>query len=257
MADIETNTSSIFDPPPLPVVEEEIWAPFSVPGVSEVILALSRSLTPRWRLCYATAPTPAPVEREQAALQLGVNSLELLLATQARDGRHATQLLSDGATLEKVLGIADAVRPRHTRLHALAAAEEWETLRREIEALCQEQAEALLTQRDADLAQLLPLGTWLRALHLEATLQAPATAANDASLPLPAPPAGLALPVLQWMESTLAHLAPSTLESRSVSRARKTVRSLRRELEKAGTHPPDYASLAEELTEMLSRLLTT
>lgn len=258
MEETDLNTSSVFDNPPLPVAEEEVVAPFSAPGVCEVILALGRTLTPRWRLCYATAPTPAPVEREQAALQLGVNGLELFLAAQARDGRHAAQLLSDGAVLEKVLGIADTVRPRHTRLQSLASTEEWDTLRREIEALCEERADALQLQRDADLAQLLPLGTWLRTLHLEATLLAHLIPANDAALPSPfTPPIGLALPILLWMETALTGLAASTLETRSVSRTRKAVRALRRDLEKADTHPPDYTAIAEELTETLSRLLTS
>ncbi len=250
MAEDDVTIPSVLDLPPPVLVDEEILAPFSAPAVGEVITALGRSMTPRWRMCYAAVAAPAPVEREQAALQLGVNSLELLLAAQARDGQHAAQMLSDGAALERVLGISEALRIRHARLQTLATAEEWETLRREIDALRDECAEALLMQRDEDLARLLPIGAWLRALHLEVVLFA---AAPPEARPAAA---GYSPPIVSWIETELEALSTTALETRSVGRARKVLRRLHRELEAARTKAPDYAGLAEELTETLTRLQT-
>src|SRR5690606_22329953 len=125
-----------------------IPAPFTAPAPAEVLLALSRSHSPRWRQCYGPVATPPPVEREQSSLLLGVYGAECLIASFARDPQHAAQILSDAAAVEKVLGIAENVRSRHQRLQALAAADEWESFRREADALQCDRGAALLEQRD-------------------------------------------------------------------------------------------------------------
>lgn len=238
---------SLFDlvpegPTPLP---EASPAPFSAPAMAEVLLSVSRSLNPRWRQCYGpAAPAPAP-DREHAALRLGITHAELFFAAYARDSAQAGQQLSDTAAVEKMLGISEATRPRHLLLHDLSDSGEWDAFRRSLDALSDEQRLALESQRDPDLARLLPVAAWLRILEVEATLLASTSAPT-------LDPVGLHPVVVTWLQSELAQLDDRVRDNRSVARCVQLCDRLARLLE----HPPTQAGRREKLAEALQTALT-
>lgn len=244
------------EPLPLQLDEEEkpggsTPAPFSPPAPSEVFLALNRSLTPRWRQCYGPVATPPPVEREQGSLLLGVYGTECLIASFARDPQHAAQILSDSAAIEKVLGIAETVRGRHQRLQALAAADEWESFRRETDALQQERCAALIEQRDAALSRLLPAGAWMRAMETEAALLA-ADKKSETSF------VSIHPSTLDWLDAEISSLDAASQSLRSISRCRTVSKRLRKLIvlpanASRETVQQRRAAIAEALQETVAR----
>lgn len=234
--------------PPLPTPESTL-APFSAPAVAEVLLSLSRSLNPRWRQCYGPAEPAVAPDREHAALRLGIVTFELFLAAYARDNAQAGQRLSDAAAVEKLLGISESTRPRHLLLQSLAEAGEWDTFRRGLDALSEEQRIALEGQRDPDLARLLPVAGWLRLLEVEATLLASASAPT-------LEPVGLHPHVIEWLQGELAKLDDRVRDNRSVARCAQAIEKLARLLEVPSTEAGRREKLAEALQTALTRLNT-
>lgn len=238
---------SLFDlipegPPPLP---EATPAPFSPPAMAEVLLSISRSLNPRWRQCYGPAAAAVAPDREHAALRLGITHAELFLAAYARDSAQASQQLSDTAAVEKLLGISETTRPRHLLLNDLSDTGEWDAFRRSVDALSDEQRLALEGQRDPDLARLLPVAAWLRALEVEATLLASASAPT-------LDPVGLHPLVIAWLQSELSQLDERVRNNRSVARCVQVCDRLARLLQQ----PPTQAGRREKLAETLQAALT-
>jgi hypothetical protein len=234
--------------PPLPSLEP-VPAPFSAPATAEVLLSLGRSLNPRWRQCYGpSAPAVAP-DREHAALRLGLMASELMLAAHARDNSQAGQRLSDAAAVEKLLGISETTRPRHLLLHDLAESGQWDTFRRGVEALTEEQQLALEGQRDPDLARLLPVAAWLRVLEVEASLLASTSAPT-------VEPVGLHPQVVEWLRHELSQLEDRVRENRSVARCEQVCERLERLLQQPSTAAGRREKLAETLQTALTRLHT-
>jgi hypothetical protein len=234
-----TSPSLTLEDPPV-VQDPVVAAPFSAPSPAEVLLVLAKSQSPpRWRQWYGPSARPVPVEREQASLALGVIGVEMLVAGHARDGQQVIHMLADAAAIEKTLGIAEPLRARHTRLPTLAAGNQWETFRQEVEALQQEQTDAFAIQRDPDLGRLLRLGSWLRALDLETAV------IGAAGTPPPALTA-LAHDLLDWLEAELDALSGPVQKARSVGRCRHLAQRLRR-LPAAESAEPRHVEVASQL----------
>jgi hypothetical protein len=157
--------------------------------------------------------------------------------------------LSDAATVERMLGISEATRPRHLLLHDGAAAGEWDAFRRGIDALTEEQRLALEGQRDPDLARLLPVASWLRVLEMEATLLASASAPT-------LEPVGLHPQVIDWLSEELAQLDSRVRDNRSVNRCIQLCDRLSRLLRMPATQAGRREKLAETLQATLTRLHT-
>ncbi len=196
-------------------------AAFSDPSAFEILHALGKTHSPRWRQWYGVTARPSPTDRPHAALALGSLNTELFLAALARDAQQASNLLQDIEALERTLGILDKLRPRHARLKALADGGEWDAVRREAEALGQEQTATLIEQRDPDLSVLVPLGMWFRALHLDA-----AVIASDEASELT--PNALNPDLLAWTERRLDGLGRSTAGDKSVVKCRRAVDLLKK-----------------------------
>jgi hypothetical protein len=250
MTDSPVSSPSLtLDDPPL-APEPLVDAPFSAPSPAELLLALAKSRLPRWRKLYAPSARPVPIEREQAALALGVVNAEMLVAGHARDGQQVRHMLADAAAIEKTLGIAEPLRPRHIRLPTLADENQWETVRQEVEALQQEQVDAFAAQRDPDLGRLLRIGSWLRALDLE-------TAVIGSAETPPMALSALAPDLLDWLEAELAALSAPVQKARSVGRCRHLAERLRR-LPAAGSAEPRHVEVtAQLLAETINRFFSS
>ena len=174
---------------------------------------------------------------------------ELLVAGHARDIQQAGHMLADAAAIERTLGIAEPLRPRHTRLPTLSASDQWETFRQEIEALQQEQTDAFVAQRDPDLGRLLRIGSWVRVLDLEAAI------ITDSPNP-PMAMTALAPDLLDWLESELTALSAPVQEARSVGRCRHLVDRLRRLPTAESAEPRRVEVTAQLLAETVSHSYT-
>jgi len=234
--------------PPLPVPEPNP-GPFTAPAMPEVLLSLTRSLNPRWRQLFGPPAAAVAPDREHAAVRLGIMAAELMFAAYARDPAQVGLQLSDAAAIEKLLGISEATKPRHLLLQAFADAGEWDPFRRNVEALTEEQRLALESQRDPDLARLLPVAAWLRVLEVEATLLASHSAPT-------LEPVGLHPHIIDWLAHEGSKIDSRIRENRSVARCLQLIERLARLLQNPPTEAGRREKLADTLQTTMARLHT-
>ena len=152
------------------VSREEIGAavvqsPFAFPSPVAWFRAFNKLGSPRWRKLYREPASITITDRHKAALALGVTLADAYIAVESRAGQEVRNVLLNLRSIEKTLGISERTQHRNSRLGELADAEQWSSLRVELEALMSEQAAVLREQRDGPLAELLPIGLLLRTIN--------------------------------------------------------------------------------------------
>lgn len=223
-------------------------APFSPPSASELLHALGKTLQPRWRQLYRPPVRPATANRAQAAVAIGTFHTEAILAAQARDTQQVRNVLQDLEALQKMLGVTDQLRPRLQRMEALAEGENWESLIRETSAARSELAAVLEMLRDADLARLVQLGAWLRALHIDV-----AARLEEEGEPRDLPFA-LQGDFLEWTQEQIQTLSSSIQGERIVSQVQGAVGRLREIRGRPAPLSQQTAQVAAVLSGLMSQI---
>jgi len=129
---------------------------------SELYAKLSEATRPQWRQLYRPTVTRCLDGRQQAALALGAVVADLFLAAQARDPQQIRNLLQDEETIEKTLGLVEALASYRTEVLTAAEQSDWGRLSTGIEKLSGGERRYLRNQKDAPLAELAYIGQWLR-----------------------------------------------------------------------------------------------
>ncbi len=132
---------------------------------SELYTKLSEATRPHWRQLYRPTVTRCLEGRQQAAMGLGAVTADLFLAAQARDTQQVRNLLQDEETIEKTLGLIDAMAASRTEVLAAADQGDWKRLGHGIEKLSSGHRRHLRVQKDEPLADLAYIGQWLRTLQ--------------------------------------------------------------------------------------------
>ena len=142
-----------------------------VPGLelpqfpSELYARLSEATRPQWRQHYRATVTRCLEGREQAAMGLGAVTADLFLAGSARDTQQIRNLLQDEQTIEKTLGLIEAMAGLRTEILAAAEQADWARLNVGLEKLSTSHRKQLRIQKDERLADLAYIGQWLRTLQ--------------------------------------------------------------------------------------------
>ena len=132
---------------------------------SELYARLSDATRPQWRQLYRPTVTRCLEGRQQAALGLGAVTADLFLAAQARDTQQIRNLLQDEETIEKTLGLIEAMANHRAEILSAADSADWKRLSAGIEKLSAGHRRYLRTQKDEPLADLAYIGQWLRTLQ--------------------------------------------------------------------------------------------
>ena len=148
-------------PPPPPLAPTALLPQFP----SELYARLSEATRPQWRQLYRPTVTRCLEGRQQAAMGLGAVTADLFLAAQARDTQQIRNLLQDEETIEKTLGLIEAMASLRTEILAAADQSDWERLSLGIEKLSASHRRHLRGQKDEPLADLAYIGQWLRTLQ--------------------------------------------------------------------------------------------
>ncbi len=124
----------------------------------------------RWRQLYRPPPPiPAP-DRLRSAVTLGYLLGESYLCVQAADAQQFRNNNQEVMAFSRTLGFGEKVSPMLLGQAKLAEDGMWEDLRTDVIRGQQVLHQALLDQRDEDLAVLLDLGVWLRTLEIVSSL---------------------------------------------------------------------------------------
>ena len=111
-------------------------------------------------------PERMPLDRADLAVELGFLIAEGFLIVQAEQLEKVEPLAAELNRYGKALGAGDRVNRHAASLLDSAKARDVEQLKKELTATQRDVEKELVTLRDADLAHLISLGGWIRALQV-------------------------------------------------------------------------------------------
>jgi len=111
-------------------------------------------------------PARMPLDRADLAIELGFLIADGFLVVQAGQMDRVEELAADLTRYGKALGAGDRVNRHAASLLDSAKKQEVEQLKKELAATQRDVEIELVALRDADLAHLISLGGWIRALEV-------------------------------------------------------------------------------------------
>jgi hypothetical protein len=124
----------------------------------------------RWRTLYRPQPPVPSTDRIKTAFTLGSLIGESFLIWEAQDSQQFRNNSQDLASYCRTLGLGEKTKPRLMAQAKMAEMDDWASLRQEIVDGHQELLRQLREQRDEDLAVLVEIGAWMRALEIVSKL---------------------------------------------------------------------------------------
>lgn len=150
-----------------PHVREELAVnEFTAPSIAKIFDSLS-SLAPLARN-ERKLPEKPPINRADLAVELGFLIAEGFLIVQASEFGKVEGLAADLSLYAKALGAGDRVNKHAAGLLANAKKGDTEQVKKDLTATQADVEADLVELRDADLAHLISLGGWVRALEVSA-----------------------------------------------------------------------------------------
>ncbi|GAA5476859.1 hypothetical protein Hhel01_00335 [Haloferula helveola] len=150
-----------------PHVREELAInEFTAPSISRIFDSLE-SLAPLPLADHPrTKPEKMPLNRADLAVELGFLIADGFLVVQVGELKKVEDLASELTRYAKALGAGDRVNRHAASLLDSARKGEVDQLKKELSETQKDVELELVTLRDADLAHLISLGGWIRALHV-------------------------------------------------------------------------------------------
>ena len=134
-----------------------------IPVPSEIFTVLYKLGNPNWRAELGPEKSyPASPNRAQVALLLGTVIADGFVAVEAEDSERVKEIGRNVLTLAEAINVRKSVVARSNSIVEKADAREWNAVRREFDGALQDVNQAMLELSDAQLAQLVSLGGWLR-----------------------------------------------------------------------------------------------
>ncbi len=134
----------------------------SIPTPGELFAALGKQMKPNWASQFRGSINTSLASRAQIALNLGGLIADGYVAVEAMDSSQVKNVGRDILILGKSLGISKEIIERGQSITNFAEANEWNTLKEELEATQNEVKSAMSKLRDEDLVTLISLGGWIR-----------------------------------------------------------------------------------------------
>lgn len=134
-----------------------------IPVPSEIFTVLDKLGKPNWRGELGPEKSyPASPNRAQVALLLGTVIADGFVAVEAEDSERVKEIGRNVLTLAEAINVRKSVVARSNSIVEKADAREWNAVRREFDGALQDVNQAMFELNDAQLAQLVSLGGWLR-----------------------------------------------------------------------------------------------
>ncbi|MGB0293056.1 MAG: hypothetical protein ACPGIA_10815 [Luteolibacter sp.] len=150
-----------------PHVREELAVnEFTAPSISKLFDTLQFLMPLPLIDTEIKMPDRMPLDRADLAMELGFLIAEGFLIVQSEQLDKVDNLAAELNRYGKALGAGNRVNRHAASLLDSAKAKDVEQLKRELTATQRDVEKELITLRDADLAHLISLGGWIRALHV-------------------------------------------------------------------------------------------
>ncbi|MFT3990736.1 MAG: hypothetical protein QM680_04940 [Luteolibacter sp.] len=150
-----------------PHVREELGVnEFTAPSISKLFDTLQFLMPLPIADTERKMPARMPLDRADLAMELGFLIADGFLVVQAGQMEKVEDLASDLTRYGKALGAGERVNRHAASLLESAKKQQVEQLKKELSATQRDVEFELVSLRDADLAHLISLGGWIRALEV-------------------------------------------------------------------------------------------
>lgn len=212
-----------FDPLHFP---GEVLDDVVVPVPSEVFSVLDKLGEPNWRQEVHNVDLPQTADRTLLSLQFGYVVAEGFVAVQAEDKESVKDIGREVISLANSLGLKDAVQPHAQAILDAADANDWKSIRKELDRTQTTVRTTMERMRDEDLAQCVSIGGWLRGTLAVTSIVRKAFSADRAEL--------LNQPMLvEHFISVVDAMPNGTRDSKSMVKIIDGLRKLHAEMESA------------------------
>lgn len=133
-----------------------------IPIPSEIFTVLDKLGDPDWKREIITENPPKFTDRTDIALLFGTVVADGFIAVQAEDAKSVENIGREVLDLAKALGVKDAVLPHCNAIQDASKKNDWEVVRRELDATQRTVREQMEKMKDASLAECVSVGGWLR-----------------------------------------------------------------------------------------------
>ena len=164
---LKDSSAYVYLPTPLVAAEAagfpgEVIDEVIVPVPSEIFMVMDKLGKPDWKSELRNAKTPTFSNRIDVALLLGNVVAEGFVAVQAEDRASVERIGKDVLKLAESLGLKDTVLPHTNSILEASKNSHWEIVRVELDKTQKTVRDTMEERRDAELAQCVSLGGWLR-----------------------------------------------------------------------------------------------
>jgi len=148
------------------VLEELAVNEFTAPSIAKLFDTLQFLMPLPVAETERKYPARMPLDRADLSIELGFLIADGFLIVQAGQMEKVEALAADLTRYGKALGAGDRVNRHAAGLLESAKKQEVEQLKKELAATQRDVVRELINLRDADLAHLISLGGWIRALEV-------------------------------------------------------------------------------------------
>jgi hypothetical protein len=183
-------------------------------------------------------PARMPLDRADLAVELGFLIADGFLVVQAGQMERVEELATDLTRYGKALGAGDRVNRHAAALLESAKNQRVEQLKKELSSTQRDVEIELVSLRDADLAHLISLGGWIRALEVSSVAVHKQFSAERASKVMRED-------IADYYTEMVASLAPAISERPSFLAMREILSGLRNEMLMEEGVEPTLEKIAE------------
>jgi hypothetical protein len=230
---------------PATVVDEVV-----IPMPTEVFGVLDKLGSPNWHEVMRPVKTENLGKRPQVALLLGATIAEGFIAVEAQEPEEVKKIGRQVLTLSKAIGVQKAVISRTSSIIEAADKKDWSTVRREFDGALKDVKQAMIELEDAQLAQLVSLGGWLRGT--EALTQVVTKSYSKDGAELLHQPA-----ILDYFQRRIDGLNPRLKESQAVKQIATALPDLRPLIEPAGSITPQKVEKIHAITAGMVKTISS
>ena len=230
---------------PATMVDEVI-----IPVPTEIFSALDKLGEPNWSEVLRPVPTGKLGKRPQVALLLGVTIAEGFIAVEAQDPDAVKNVGRQVLALSKAIGVQKSVMSRTQSIIEAADKKDWKGIRLELDGATKDVRQAMIELKDAQLAQLVSLGGWLRGTEaLTQVVMKKYTKDGAGLLHQPA--------ILDYFERKLDDLNPRLKNNSTVQKIAQQLPELRKLIEPAGNISAQKVERIYTITAELVKAIST
>ncbi len=220
------------------VLEELAVNEFTAPSIAKLFDTLQFLMPLPVAETERKLPARMPLDRADLAIELGFLIADGFLVVQAGQMEKVEGLAADLTRYGKALGAGDRVNRHAAGLLESAKKQEVEQLKKELAATQRDVVRELVNLRDADLAHLISLGGWIRALEVS-------TVAVDKQFSPERARKVMREDIADYYTESVAGLEPRISERPNYLEMRDILSGLRNEMVIADGTEPTNAKIAE------------